>query len=297
MSSFALFFKQIVHLNLNLAVIIILAWVILGRRSGSKTSLTVWSIVLLRCIAEPFLCPESSALPLLDFTQQGFLSVGLGLGWTCETLLVTLGLGSQAVSVGDLLELRLGTEHCAQLGILFAAIICCTLAGRFLQLLRHPGSNENSIVYSDSVKTPHISGWFRPSIQLPRTLPLILEESELRAVIAHERAHIEGGDHRLFALLYLLRGLCWLILPLKIVLDGIEQSIEQIRDKQAASEVGRVPVARALVKLVTQHPPQVRPAFSGQGIGTRLQALTPGARVESKLKILAALFLLGAVIF
>ena len=102
------FFKQVIHWNVNLAVLVLLAWCVLGRGKAAITTLAVWSILLIRALAEPWLCPQRAAPLELDFAREGMLSVGLGLGWGERTLNVVLGLGDEQISVGDLAVLSLG---------------------------------------------------------------------------------------------------------------------------------------------------------------------------------------------
>ena len=115
-------------------------------------------------------------------------------------------------------------------------------------------------------------------------------------MLAHENAHVKGGDHHLFALLYLARAFCWLIWPLGIVLNGLEQSVERLRDQAAAREVGSKPLARALFKLAQRPHLQGSAGFTGSVVKERIRALRPGFARESILVAGLALTLLRTVI-
>ena len=294
MDSALVLFKQLVHLNLNLAVLVLVAWVLLGKGRGNWTSLVVWCALGLRVLVEPFLCAESVDTPVVDHSQQGMLAVGLGLGWLQETLQVIFGVGEQHLSVGDLAVMAVGESNGMVLGTVAFLIVASAFFHRLLQLARCPGEGKGLVVFP-GVRSPHISGWLRPTIVVPLELDSCLEKDEMEAVMAHERAHVQAGDHRLFALLYLTGALCWVVWPLRIVLDGIEQSIERLRDRQAAEQVGPRAVARALVKLA-QCPGAPQPAFCGGSVQARLRALRPGCLKESRLVALLAMVLLEAVI-
>ena len=294
MNSCLWFFKQVVHVNLNLSVLVLLAWLLLGKKSGPKTSLFVWCTVALRFLIDPFLCPENEMIPPVNFADQGSLSLGVGLGLQSQTLLCHLGLGTESLSVGDLAVLSLGEELCRNLGAVMLSILLFVILARLLQLLANPGTREG-LVWCERAGGPCVRGWLTPSIVLPYRLLKELEPAEIEAVVAHEKAHLRAGDHRLFALLYLLRSWCWLVWPLKIVLDGVELSIEQLRDKEASQEVGPTSLGRALVKLASLNSDSRSPAFNGSAVMARLQALRPGLLRESWPVALTSLMLLKAV--
>lgn len=288
------FFKQVIHVNLNLAVLVLLTWLLLGRKSGPRTSLFVWSILAVRFLIDPLLCPENVSFPPVNFAAQGTLSLGVGLGWESETLLCHLGLGSERLSIGDLAVLSLGENTSRYLGTLMMVLVGSEFVTRLLRLLTSPGT-KGGLIWSNRAGGPCVSGWLIPSIVLPYHLLKHLEPAEIEAVVAHERAHLRAGDHRLFALLYLLRSWCWLVWPLKIVLDGLELSIEQLRDQEASREVGSPCLGRALVKLASLNSESSSPAFTGSTVKARLQALRPGLLRESWPVALSSAMLLKAV--
>lgn len=67
------------------------------------------------------------------------------------------------------------------------------LADELLKKMRF--SHSVSIVRSALVEVPAVVGWFRPLILLPACILTRLSETELRAVIAHELAHIRRHDY------------------------------------------------------------------------------------------------------
>ena len=288
-------FKQVVHLNLNLAILVLLAWLLLGKGRGFRTSLTVWSILLVRVLVEPWLCPESARTPVLDFSQPGFLSVGIGLSDKLETLQVLLGSGEHLLSAGDMAVMSLGEGSAMFLGLLMAIGLTASLLVRVSDLA---GSFRSHSEPSSEIPTPYISGWLYPRIVVPPEARELLTEPELKAVLAHEQAHLDHKDHWTFALLHLLGSFTVLIPPLQIVLRGIEQSLECRCDQVAAKIHGRAAVGRALAKMATLQSARLhcQPAFSASCVESRIRALRPQYKKESRPVYILALVFLGAVI-
>lgn len=305
-------FKQVIHWNLNLAVLVLLAWLLLGKGKAARTTLAIWSILLIRALSEPWLCPERSIPPPLDFGEQGMLAVGLGMGWGEKTISVLLGLGTEEISVGDLAVFSLGHNWSVALGFFFISLVSLSSSARLITLWKARGTRskltgaEAQVIISAQATSPHVSGWWRPSIVVPEELVDTLTAEELRAVVCHERAHIRRGDHWLFAFMYLVRALVVVIWPLGIVLNSLEQAIERLCDRAAAEEVGVLETARALVKAAeyqvaqntTSLVPEFRHAhFSRHPITERLAALRRiNKDRESLLAMILAVFFLAAVI-
>ena len=191
----------------------------------------------------------------------------------------------------------------AFIGGLFLLATCLNLAIRLYTLWGARGADE-SLIFCEHSVTPHISGWWKPSIVIPKALPKILTEAELEAIVCHEQAHLRRGDQIWFALLYLLRSFCPILWPLKIIIDSVEQAVERLCDRAAAAAVGQKNVARALVKAAEfqaaqqfQTPITAYPLFSKHPITERVTALARfGKEKESFVTLLLALFLLAAVI-
>lgn len=295
MSDFCLmFFKALIHLNLNLAVLVLGAWVLLGRGKGVKTSMFVWSVLLGRFLLEPVLV--RFAVPTsIDFGAPGMLSVGIGLSDSGETILAKLTQGEARLSVSDLLVYFWGRRLCEMLGAFLLTLLTLCLVYRLSTLLAAPG--RGGVEWREGAFTPHLYGWLRPTVVLPTALGA-LTSGERNAVVAHERAHVRLGDHRLFACLYILRGFCPFVWPLATVLNGLEQALERRCDQYTAREAGAVNLARALVKVAGWSPPPavLGPAFNGNSVGERLRSLRPGGLPESDSVKLVAVLFLGAVI-
>ena len=61
----------------------------------------------------------------------------------------------------------------------------------------------------DGKISPGLVGWFKPSIVLPRWALERLSPQRLSAILAHEIAHYQRGDHLFSSLSCLIRGMLW----------------------------------------------------------------------------------------
>lgn len=103
---------------------------------------------------------------------------------------------------------------------------------------------------SAGVDRPMIFGWRRPIILLPASLVRDVAGEDLRAVLAHELAHLRGGDLLRTWVVVPCVVLYYPLPPLWFVLRCLRLSQEQVAD-QAATNVMESPLAYAdlLLKL------------------------------------------------
>src|SRR5699024_12648432 len=89
----------------------------------------------------------------------------------------------------------------------------------------------------------------------------LLDEQELRAVLAHEAAHLKQRHHLVLALLHgVIVPLRWIPLVAAIA-DAVPHYLEMAADNAARSEVGTPALASALLKLGEK--PKVAEHFQG----------------------------------
>ena len=147
-----------------------------------------------------------------------------------------------------------------------------------------------------------VLGLLRPKLFVTEPLVAGSDRRYLHAVLAHERAHIRRRDplgrfvagigfafHLPFVVRMLERSLC--------------QAQEMAADREAASDVGRASVARALLALARsrRHVPRPSLAFAGQSIEMRIRSLLddrvrcewPRARTVGVV-VVASIVLVGA---
>lgn len=105
---------------------------------------------------------------------------------------------------------------------------------------------------SEDVADPVAVGVFKPVIILPSKLIPALEEHELRAVFAHEYAHIRRGDYLVHIL---CEGLCSPVAwhpGIRYLMAKISQTRELACDEHAAVQLGtRRSYARTLLRLAS----------------------------------------------
>ncbi|MBQ3017183.1 MAG: hypothetical protein IJD79_10425 [Clostridia bacterium] len=96
----------------------------------------------------------------------------------------------------------------ANIWLLVAALMLLYLVLSFTLLklkLRESVAYNEGVRFSDRVKTPFILGIIKPKIYVPSDI----SESDLSIVIAHERAHIERGDHVWKPLAFVILSVYW----------------------------------------------------------------------------------------
>lgn len=92
------------------------------------------------------------------------------------------------------------------------------------------------------------AGWIRPRIYVSSDLPSLLDAGELRAVIAHEAAHVRRRDPLRFSLLRFLACTLFYVPVLRRLADDVVDESEVMADDHAAGS-DPLPLASALVKL------------------------------------------------
>jgi Zn-dependent protease with chaperone function len=111
-----------------------------------------------------------------------------------------------------------------------------------------------------------------------------LSERELRAVLAHERAHVRGRHHLLTACAEVL-GRTLGFVPLMRELPGaVKLLVELAADRTAAAQCGSEPLRSALVSIRAVEGPRRSLAMAGGDTAIRLQRLTArtGSRLASR---------------
>ena len=108
---------------------------------------------------------------------------------------------------------------------------------------------------------PLTLGIRRPRIVLPAGLELLLDEAELRGVLAHEVAHVARRDALANLLQRIVQVLYWWNPLLQALQRGIRRTREQLCDDCVLSVQGDgLPLAGALVKVATWMV-EIRPTF------------------------------------
>ncbi len=114
-----------------------------------------------------------------------------------------------------------------------------------LRLCREPGVFLLDTIYP----LAYVKGFRKPVIYLSRGLLEILDDQELQAVLAHEAAHIAGGDNAL-NLVWLFRELAFFSPFAHLAYAAFSQAREEAADALAASRTGlQDALASAIVRV------------------------------------------------
>lgn len=101
----------------------------------------------------------------------------------------------------------------------------------------------------DALPVPAFTaGWISPRVYVSSDLPSLLDESELRAVIAHEAAHVSRRDPLRFSLLRFLACTLFYVPVLRRLAEDAVDEAEVMADDHAAGS-DPLPLASAIVKL------------------------------------------------
>ncbi|MEJ7595851.1 MAG: M56 family metallopeptidase [Planctomycetaceae bacterium] len=129
---------------------------------------------------------------------------------------------------------------------------------------------------STLVQVPVVVGWLRPLILLPACLLSGLSEQQLRAILAHELAHVRRHDYAVNFVQILIENLLFYHPAIWWLSKQIRQERENCCDDIAAAVSGgnRV-LARALATLAELHvtAPQTLPAATGGSLVNRIRRL------------------------
>jgi len=103
---------------------------------------------------------------------------------------------------------------------------------------------------SDEIASPLLCGAFDPAILVPDALADDAAEAKRRTVLAHELAHLRGGDVAWFAAFEAFRAVLWFV-PLAWWMPRLhERACEEVADAVAAEIAGgREPYARTLAQV------------------------------------------------
>ncbi|MEV6875344.1 M56 family metallopeptidase [Amycolatopsis sp. NPDC051128] len=111
-----------------------------------------------------------------------------------------------------------------------------------------------------------------------------LSERELRAVLAHERAHVRGRHHLLTACADVLGRTLGFVPLLRELPGAVRLLVELAADRTAAAQCGAEPLRSALLSIRAIEGPRRSLAMAGGDTAIRLQRLTAhtGPRLVSR---------------
>ncbi|MBX3142483.1 MAG: M56 family metallopeptidase [Trueperaceae bacterium] len=133
------------------------------------------------------------------------------------------------------------------------------------------------------IPVPMVLGWKQPFVALPEGLTESLDESQLRLVLAHELAHVQGRDHLVNVLVGVLRAPLFFHPAARWLASAAEAERENVCDDLAIA-VGRgtpASYARTLGALAVRLGRATSPAFTGSRVVDRVERLTRHGRSTS----------------
>lgn len=141
---------------------------------------------------------------------------------------------------------------------------------RLARIAREVGLEERVDCIADVMIAPFCYGFVQPRVCVPTVLLDQLEDSELRAVLRHEGYHAESRDPlKIWLSRALARGLYFL--PLAGDLRDSYLAAKEIAADETIAQVEELPLASALVKMLSIGEAQVEPATSPGSPSTRLK--------------------------
>ena len=150
------------------------------------------------------------------------------------------------------------------------------LAGLWARAGGSPGSGTPvEVRVSSVVPVPLVAGWRHPWIILPAKQARALDDGELAAVLAHERAHIERNDHRTGPVLATVAALTFFH-PVAWWLGRVVRTEREFCcDDVALDRSGSVPAryAAVLARLAVASPRGRSLALTGGALLPRLERL------------------------
>lgn len=216
-----------------------------------------------------------AALPTLLMVALAFLAhapvVGVGLEWC-----------AQAIGIHAAVPPLIGVP--ALVAIAAATVRTARLVRQLRSLCGH-GANDVHVLPSHTPYALTLPGKSGP-IVISTALIDLLDDSERRVVLAHERAH---ADHRHDRYLLVAELAAAVLPPLGVLSRRLKFAIERWADEAAARACGdRELVALTLGKVAVQANAPLVAGFAGLGVAARMRALlAPPVRRPPEAQVLA----------
>jgi bla regulator protein blaR1 len=195
------------------------------------------------------------ALALLP--PAGGLAAALGLALPAWVLCEPRGAAEEPGLAVLALALATAILATARLG---AALLAQWRTSRLVQRFRTRGRDLPGLAF-EATRFPHalpvaaLAGLIRPRLLLSELLLRALSPAELRAVVAHEKAHASARDNLKRLLLRASPDPLALLPAGSRLRASFEQAAEAAADQAACSDVAPLVLARALLKVAALVPP------------------------------------------
>lgn len=167
---------------------------------------------------------------------------------------------------------------------------------RVLAMISRPDPANGALIIDHQEASAYCLPGRRGRIVLTSTARATLGDDELRAVLAHERAHLRAR-HDLAVTAATALALAFPRIPvLATARDEIARLAELAADDTASRTVGRLPLAEALLAVADPHTPAPALAATGSHTGRRIRRLLDPAAPLGALRVALAFGLAAAVL-
>ncbi len=208
-------FLKIVNMSiaaswLTLAVILLR---FLLKKTPKWMNLCLWGIVGLRLVLPFSLTSIFSILPSRETLPEDILTSPMPQihsGISVVNTLVNPVMGSALMPTPGVgvTPMQIIAAVGAWIWLSGLVLMLCYMAISFVRIRKRVSESvrlEGNVFESDGIESPFLLGVVRPRIYLP----LGMKESDREYVLAHERAHMKGGDHIFKLLGFLLLAVYW----------------------------------------------------------------------------------------
>lgn len=150
---------------------------------------------------------------------------------------------------------------------------------RGLRLVARSGPVPGVLVLDHHVPAAYCLGGSRGVVVVTSSALAVLNDGELLAVLAHERAHRTGRHHLVLSMTRALAGSVAILAPSRLAMTAVGELLEMLADDMAVRRAGRVATRRALVKMAGPLPgPAVGLAAGDTSVLLRVQRLRRSPR-------------------
>jgi len=283
------------------------AHVVLALASGAALGLPLFAVAVF--VARPF----ARAAVRFRIYAVAFAAAAL-YGPLALVLSIVHPIALPASRIGTAFDLRVGSiapQAAIDIGAIVALVLLADLVFDFVRLLRikagslidadQPLQTRGAAVAASSrVRTPTAIGYLHPRIVVPHDLAARVSPSELRAVVAHEAAHLERYDDWTKALQIAIVRLAWFSPALWALSARLDLERELASDERVlAVAVDSRAYAACLVRLASdvRHPPLAPAAWTARSqVSLRVERLLRPERPAHPLRAAVALATLAVTL-
>jgi Zn-dependent protease with chaperone function len=166
---------------------------------------------------------------------------------------------------------------------------------RRLSLVGMPGPQPGAVIVPHHEPVAYCLPGRGSRIVLTTAAMGVLDEHQLRAVVAHERAHLRGRHHLLVTVAGALSGAFPCVLAFRIACEQVARLAELAADDAASAAAHRLAAAGALLNLGATTPAAALGA-AGNADAARVRRLIDGPAAISRRRTVSVAFTAAAAV-